>query len=309
MSKISFENTSSNGFSIIEECWKHRKLYLVILLICTFAAFLTAFFTPKEYASFAKISDEHVDTDILIGLDPMTAQLRNMQPKDLGISSPLVYGTILHSESLIQTLAKTHIVGKNCTYQQYLGIKDTDKCIEVIKNKIKYKIDETRYTITIRMSDKSPLVAAQLTDTILSLLHQTISQDKGTTIQSQINRTEKEKDEALTVYQYALKQYNTYLDKHFNMTLPSEKQMLAYLSSEKTRTLLLYQRKQEQYDRALALQQKPMYPFTILQSPTVATEPFKPNIAAYIVAADLLIFIFLTWFILGKKTYQQFFKI
>ena len=34
---------------------------------------------------------------------------------------------------------------KRCTYQQYLGIKDINACIDAIKTKIKYKIDEKRY--------------------------------------------------------------------------------------------------------------------------------------------------------------------
>ena len=305
MNNKSAESISPNSFSIIEECWRHRKLYIAVLSICTFSAFLAAFFSPKEYASFAKISDEHVETDILIGLDAMTAQLRNMQPKDLGTSSPMVYGTILHSDGFLQALAKTRIEGENCTYQQHLGIEDTDECIDVIKSKLKYKIDDSRYTITIRMSDTRPLVAAHLTDTILSLLHRTISQDKGTIIQEQISKTKQEKDEAFSVYQHAKNKYDTYLDEHFDAALPAEKQMLAYLNSEKTRTLLLYQKKQEQHDRALALQEKPVYPFTVLQSPTVALKPFMPHAATYIAATDLLAFIFLTWFVLGRRTFKQ----
>lgn len=308
MKKTSAERNLPDNFSALGECWRHRKLYIAVLSICTFLAFLSAFLTPKEYASFAKISDEHAETDVLIGLDAMTAQLRNMQPKDLGISSPMVYGTILHSDGFLQALAKTRIEGENGTYQQHLGIEDTDACIDVIKSKLKYKIDDSRYTITIRMSDTDPLVAAHLTDTILSLLHRTLSQDKEATMQMQIGKTQKEKDEALAVYRQAQQKYDTYLDEHFDISSPAEKQMLAYLKAETTRTLLLYQKKQEQYDRALALEQKPLYPFSVLQTPTVALTPFRPNAAAYIAATDLLAFIFLTWLVLGRRAYRQFLK-
>ena len=308
MRKKTKEITPQSSFSVIEECWRHRKLYIIGLSIGTFIAFIVSFLTPKEYASFAKLSDEHIDSDILIGLDAMTAQLRNMEPKDLGTNSPIIYGMILHSKDFLKALAKSRIYDKRCTYQQYLGIKGINACIDAIKTKIKYKIDEKRYIITIRMTDRNPLVAAHLMNSILSLLHHTISQKKGIIIQAQVDQTKKEKDEALEIYQDAQKCYDTYFDAHFETSLPSEKKMITYLNSEKIRTQLLYNKKQEQYNRALALQQKPIYPFSILQSPTVAIKPFRPNVIVYIVTTDIILFIFLSWFILGRKTYQQFLK-
>ena len=129
---------------------------------------------PKEYTAITKLSDEYKETELAIGFSNIKAYLKNaMGGANSGINDMGLYCKILKTEDFARNLSHQQVPGKDMTYGQYICDEDT---IETIKEHINYNYSSRQETLTISFTDRDPVVAVQMLDSVTTLLQQIITQ-------------------------------------------------------------------------------------------------------------------------------------
>ena len=91
---------------------------------------------PKEYTAVTKVSDEYKEVDLAIGMNSITARMKEaMGGANTGMNDMEVYCKVLYTEDFARSIAHKQVPGKQMTYGEYLGKKDT---IEAIQDNIVY---------------------------------------------------------------------------------------------------------------------------------------------------------------------------
>ena len=67
---------------------------------------------PKRYTSQVKISDEHFETDLLIGLNNMAAWAKGAINEHKGLRMPQVYYRLIGSPSFIEEMSQVRLENK-----------------------------------------------------------------------------------------------------------------------------------------------------------------------------------------------------
>lgn len=271
--------------------------YIVATLLATILAIVVWVCVPKEYTAITKLSDEYKETDLAIGLNNMKAHLKKLMGDDnAGMNDMAVYCNILKTEDFARKLSHKQVPNKNMTYGEYLAEKDT---IEDIQDRINYNYSSRQETLTISFTDKDPVIAAQMLDSITAQLQLIITGYRQSLADASLQNAEKNLYATRLQFEQAQKNYYTFVDTHTDIKTQQYKQQEKALDKIVSITENLYQKATQEYARQKALKQRSYMSFAVIQSNTVPTNS-NDHVANYI-------FVFLIIILFATTTIRQYY--
>jgi len=244
-----------------------RHPYIIATIAATLLAIVVWLIVPKEYTAVTKLSDEYKEMDLAIGLSQMQQSIKNaLGSTSQGINDMETYCKILKAEDFARTLSHKKVPELNVTYGQYLGKKDT---IETIINHINYNYSNTKKTVAISFTDRNAVVAAQMLDSITTLLQERITYARQVVINANLRNFQKAKEDAKTEYLKALREYTMFSDSHQS----SKTKVLLEEENAFLRNLYLaynnYREAVKQHVRYTSLMKRSYMSFAVIQNSTV----------------------------------------
>lgn len=260
--------------------------YIVATLLATISAIVVWMCVPKDYTAITKLSDEYKETDIAIGLNNMKAHIRKlMSENNAGLNDMAVYCKILKTEDFARKLSHKQLPNKNMTYGEYLTEKDT---IENILERINYNYSSKQETLTISFTDKDPVIAAQMLDSITAQLQLIITQYRQSIADASLQNAERNLYATKLHYEQAQKNYYTFVDTHTDIKTQQYKQQKKALSQTVSITENLYQEATQEYARQKALKQRSYMSFAVIRPNTVPTNS-NDHVASYILVFIIIV--------------------
>ena len=240
---------------------------------------------PTEYTAITKLSDEYKEMDLVVGFDELTKHIRNISGGDnAGINDMAVYCRLLKTEDFARSLSHKRLHGENRTYGEYLGSKNT---IEAIQDNICYNYIGKQETLTISFTDKSPVIASQMLDSITAQLQNIITIHRQATADTALQNARRYLSEVSSQYKQAQKEYATFADSHKGNSIQQEKQEKEALRLRVDETKKIYHDAVEEYTRQKALKHRSYLSFAIIQDNSVPQHPNK-NFIGYFLAFNIL---------------------
>lgn len=268
-----------------------RHPYILTTAIATLLAIAVWLCIPKTYTAITKVSDEYKETDLAIGLSEIQAHLRNVSGgANKGMNDMRTYCKLLNTEDFIRFIAQKHVPNKNITYGCYLGKSDT---IETVRDHINYYYSSKYETLTISFTDRIPLVAAQMLDSVTAHLQEIITAKRHAMAKILAENAKIELDSATLKYHQAQEAYASFTDSNTSLTSKSMEQKRDALEKEVSIAYDQYRKATNQYIRQIALQKRAYASFSVLISNTT------PNQQDTLFIGILLAFVF-TGLILTK---------
>ena len=272
--------------------------HIVVTIIASIVAIVVWWIVPTRYAAVVKISDEYKEADLAVGINKLKAHLDDyLNSGNVGINDIEVYDNVLTSDDFARKISKKKIAGHSQTYGEYLACSDT---IEEIKSNIRFKVSAKEQSVKIQYSDKNPLVAAQILDSIVCELQNYINEERHSVVAANLRDAKHNCSVARAAYYSALRKYSKYSDEHNDPQTEKEQQMLDALQKEANDRFALYQKEAEKNARYDMLQKRMAMSFAIVNSCTVPQKPDKniwSYIASFVFMANLLA--------LGWNVYQK----
>lgn len=222
---------------------------------------------PKTYSATTTISDEYKEMDLVVGLNVVNAQVRDITGKpNTGINDMEVYFQILGTEDFARELSRLQMPNKRMTYGEYLARRDT---IECILNQLEYSFSSRKSTLTISFTDRDPLVASQMLDSTMVLLQRKVTRNRHAIIQSAIADADQELKEATRQYKKAEEAYIAFADANIRVKTHEAAQEEQRLEKEVQIADKRYQSATNKYVRQLALKQRSYMSFTVVKDNSV----------------------------------------
>jgi len=245
---------------------------------------------PKSFTAVTKVSDEYKEMDLSIGLTDIKAHLKKVSGEgNTGMNDMEIYCKVLKTEDFARSIARKQVPGKNMTYGEYLGKKDT---IASVLDNINYNYSNKHETLTIGFKDRDAKVASQMLDSVTSQLQDVVTRNRQVIISSALQNAKNELDSAQNRYSIAQKAYMDYEDSNAKVVKEVAKQQGVALSKEAT---LAYQQLKDattQYVRQKALMQRATLAFATVWSNTTPQEydiPFVGILLALLFPSFFLI--------------------
>ena len=272
--------------------------YILATLIATLLSTIVWLCIPKEYSAVTKLSDEYKEVDLAVGLNNMSARLRDiMGSANTGMNNMEVYCKVLKTESFARAISHKQVPGTSMTYGEYLGEKDT---IEAILHRIVYNYSERQTSLSISFSDRNPKVASQMLDSVTTQLQNVVTTYRHTMAEVALQNARIEMRTAEQKYHQAQKSYNSFMEAHTNLNTSAVKQQAMALEKEIIIAYNKYKEHSNQYIRQQALKQRSYLSFAVIQNNSV---PLRPN--SYFIGY-LLSFITIALLITyGNKCYRK----
>lgn len=276
--------------------------YIAATLAAIVLSLVVWMFVPKEYAAQTKIADEYQEMDLAIGLNDVSAKIRKtMGLENSGINDIEVYCKLLETDDFARKISKKKVEGKNLTYGEYLAEEDT---IEAVKEHIEYNLTTKWQTATIQFTDKDPVVAAQMLDSVVAQLHADIDHSRQKLSEAAFENAKREKDKAAQKYHEKQKEYAAYIDQHTETTLQQEKQKMEALGNELTATFKEYQSATQKYFRHKSLMERKSFPFVTVKANVVPTKTHNHYIG-YLLSFTIIALLSVKAFFLGRKFIRE----
>ena len=230
-------------WSAFNECRRHYLLYLLAVAFTVVETVIYTASTPKRYAAFTELSNEHKETDLLLGMSNISAWLKTMPGADdeEGMRNPEVYNNVIHSDSFVNIVGSTYLDKYHVTYKDYLyknrrpglfsddnGANPTtaaDKRLyqtALIKDHIVSEASGRMGTIKIRVDDYDPTVAAIIADTVTLRLQEYLAHHRLQGIELKVAKAKSLMLSARKAYYKAQAEYAKYADAHDSTTLVKE---------------------------------------------------------------------------------------
>lgn len=249
-----------------------RHPYIVATVIATLLAIVVWLLTPKEYTAITKLSDEYKEVDLAIGLDRLKAQFKNVSGgANKGINDIGVYAKILKSEDFARDISHSRVPSKDMTYGEYLNKKDT---IDAILDNINYNLSIKHQTLTISFTDRDPVVAAQMLDSVTARLQAIVTDHRHQIAEAELKNATEELERAKKGYQELCHRYDAFVDSHKDLLSESEIQEEKALQNECEISYNHLKEITNEYTRHLALKQRAYMSFAVIKSNSI---PLKSN--------------------------------
>lgn len=240
-------------------------------IIATVAAILLAIvvwrITPKEYSAIVKLSDEYKETDLAIGLNAISVQIRDaMGTSNEGLNNMEVYCKVLDTKDFARSIAQKQVPGKGMCYGAYLGDKDT---VGTVQKHLAYNFDSKQETLIISFTDKDALVAAQMLDSTVAQLQSIVTDYRHTITAYALQNAGEELKSATQQFKEAQHNYSTFTDEHLRLKTAEMDQAQKSLQNELDLAKKHYEDAAEQYIRQAALSHRSYLSFATIQDITV----------------------------------------
>lgn len=244
-----------------------RHPYITATVLATLLSIVVWLLVPKKYSASTKISDEYKEVDLAIGMDMLKAQIKAATGgSNTGMNEIETYSKTLKTEDFARSISHKQVPGKNMTYGQYLGVKDT---IETIQDNIGYNYSSRAATLTLSFTDSDPLVAAQMLDSVTAQLQYIITSYRHRMAQAALASATKNLKEAEEEYYQARDAYNRFADANYEAETAEVQGELQTLAKATETAFKHYEDATSQYTRHLALSKRPYSSFAVIKSNTV----------------------------------------
>ena len=265
-------------------------------MIATLTAILVWIVVPKDYTAFTKLSDEYKETELAVGLNAIQAHIKEVTGSaDSGINDMEIYSKILKSADFARCMAGKTVSGKGITYGAYLNEEDT---IEAVQDAIVYNYINSQETLSISFTDKDPVVASQMLDSVTVELQRIITRHRREMIAAALKNAEKAVSQTKKKYDQALQRYVVFADSHTKVKSPTMKLQEQALGDELKNAQSFYRKASENYVRQEALSRRYQMAFAVIQDNTVpqtANNHLLGYILSFILLALLLTHIFVQY--------------
>ena len=201
-----------------------------------------------------------------------------------------IYCKILKTEDFARSISHKLVPGKGMTYGEYLNEKDT---IESIKDNINYNYSNKQATLAISFTDKDPVVAAQMLDSVTAHLQTIITHYRQSNARTALLNAQASVNAAKEKYKEAQAKYNTFADSHTTLSSSIEKQEEQALAKECKTAYSIYHKAAVEYARQQALKQRAYLSFAVIKNNTVPEKPDN-RLMGYIISF-VIISIFITF--------------
>lgn len=246
---------------------------------------------PEEYTAYTKLSDEYKETELAIGFNSIQAHIKDaMGAANTGMNDMEIYCKVLKTEDFANAIAHKHIAAHpdSPSYGQYLGRRDT---VKAVLDRINYNYSSMETALSITFTDKDPVIASQMLDSITVQLQEIITRHRHTIVDSAINNAVKALTATQVKYQQAMAEYGSFVDSHVNISTNKEKQLERALENELKTAYAMLEKATKEYARQKALRERAYLSFAVIQDNTVPQHANK-SLIGYILA-----FVILAWLI------------
>lgn len=245
--------------------------YISVAIIAALLAIVVWQCIPKEYTAATKLSDEYKEMDLSIGLNSISSKIKKtLSDENVGMDDVEVYCKVLTTEDFARAISNKRVHGTQMTYGEYLGKKDT---IEAIKDRIEYNVSIKQSTLTIGFTDRDPLVAAQMLDSVTTELQHVITRYRHQVVDAAYGNVEREFRIAEKKYKEAEKAYSDFSDAHYKASTHIVQQEEESLKNNFKTAQAHYEVALTQYVRQEFLRQRANASFAIIQANSVPQQP------------------------------------
>ena len=266
-----------------------RHPYILATVIATLLALVVWLCVPKDYTAVTKLSDEYKETELAIGFSNAKAYLKNaMGGANTGMNDMEIYCKVLKTEDFAHDISQKQVPGKHMTYGQYVDKEDT---IKAILDRINYNYSTIETSLSISFTDKDPVVASQMLDSITVHLQDIITQHRHTIVDSALHNAIRGMAATQVRYQQAIANYGRFIDSHTDISTNALKQQEKALENESKDAYALHEKAVEEYARQKALKERAYLSFAVIQDNTVPQHANKSLIGyllCFIILALLL---------------------
>ncbi len=182
--------------------------------------------------------------------------------------------------------------------------------VKALNERVTCMVDKKSSMISLTVTMQDPLIAATLTDTVMTNLQNYITEYRTNKARHDLEFTQKLYDEAQAAYYAAQSKYARYMDANQNVVLRSVRTEQERLQNEMTLNYNLYNQMAQQLQLAKAKVQESTPAYVVLQPATVPLRAAKPSKMMILVG-----FVFLfgvaasAWVLFGKEFFAQFKKV
>lgn len=244
-----------------------RHPYILATIIATLLALVVWLCVPKDYTAVTKLSDEYKETELAIGFNNAKAYLKNaMGGANSGMNDMEIYCKVLKTEDFAHDISQKQVPGKHMTYGQYLDKEDT---IKAVLDRINYNYSTIETSLSISFTDKDPVVASQMLDSITVHLQDIITQHRHTVVDSALHNAIRVMTATQARYQQAMANYGRFIDSHTDISTNALKQQEKALENESKDAYALHEKAVEEYARQKALKERAYLSFAVIQDNTV----------------------------------------
>ena len=261
--------------------------YISATIVATLLAIAVWLCLPNEYAAKTKISDEYKEVDIAIGLSKIEAQI-NAAKANVGTNDMGTYCHILKTEDFARDISHVRLKDKGMTYGEYLEEKDT---IETVLDHIEYNYSSSTTTLTIQFTDRDPVVAAEMLDSVTMHLQQRVTSYRQRMARAALADAEAVRQRAWADYLEAQANYSDYMDTHNDILLEKEKGEEKILLQDMNLTREHYEEATEKCVRYKAIMHRATLAFAVVQSNSVphqSNRHFLSYLLSFIIIALIL---------------------
>ena len=274
-----------------------RHPYILATTIATLTAILVWIVVPKDYTAFTKLSDEYKETELAVGLSVIQAHIKEVTGSaDSGINDMEIYSKVLKSADFARCIADKTVSGKGITYGAYL---DEEDIIEAVQDAIVYNYIHSQQTLSISFTDRDPVVASQMLDSVTVELQRIITRHRREMIAAALKNVEKAVSQTKKKYDQALQRYVVFADSHTKVKSPTMKLQEQALGDELKNAQSFYRKASENYVRQEALSQRYQMAFAVIQDNTMP-QTANNHLIGYILSFIILA-LFFTYIIQHRK--------
>ena len=254
--------------------------YLLASVAAIILAVVVWLLVPKEYAAQIKIADEYKETDLAVGLNNISAKMREMMgTANQGINDIEVYCKVLKTNDFAKEIAHIKLPYHKKTYGQYLAKVDT---VEAVKRNVEYNVSTKKQTLTVQFVDKDPLVAALMLDSVVSHLQNFVTNKRRDVFIAQLANADRERKTAAERYRIAQHKYALYADSHNEEISEEGRLHKTMLERNVTESFKSYVSASEQYFRYQALIKRVYASFAVIKANEVPLRTIN-HLSGYVI--------------------------
>ena len=296
-------------------CIKHWRVYMLTAAVAFLLAVITGVSIPRTYAAQVKVSDEHKETDLLLGLNTFAAWAKSTLDDHEGLRQPEVYKRLVETKEFAEEMSKVKLEGYDIDYYHHIAQNhrtpwwerlfekeesEHDRVMGIIQENIRSKVVALYGTITLQVTDQDPLVAAMLVDSVRTHLQHHMADYARDRAWRDLMDAQNKMSAAEEKYQEARQQYARFEDTHQDISSPKAQSVEDQLMKEYEMAFNEYGKTVTQDRRAKALVEKFSYTFAVVKNATVPVKPSAPFIPGYVMAYLFIAIVLTTWGVLGK---------
>ena len=185
--------------------------------------------------------------------------------------------------------------------------KRESEVVKALQERIECSVDKKTSVITVTVTMQDPLIAATVTDTVMTNLQNYITDYRTNKARHDLEFTQKLHDEAQASYYEAQSKYARYVDANHNVVLHSARTEQERLQNEMALKYNLYNQMAQQLQLARAKVQESTPAYAVLQPATVPIRAAKPSKPLILIGFTFLAGLIISaWVLFGEEMAARF---